>query len=139
MDDFYNFLNPRYHVKRLGRPVRYLGLLVSYLDTGDIAITETLVVEETLDHAGILHCNSKRTPYFDGITYKALVPGDEYMTETVPNFHQLIGDLRYSLDCSGPDIIFILRRLWATAAKPSKRHWHILNSELGYLAGTTDH
>lgn len=139
MDEFYEFLNARYDVKRLGKPTRYLGWYFQYRKNGDIALSKQLLIDQTLAEAGMAGCNFKQTPYNEGMAYHAPAQEDEHKPETVTKFKKLIGELRYLADCTMPDLSFIVGRVGAAAANPPTRHWQMMKSTMRYLAGTRDY
>lgn len=139
MDEVYKFLNRRYSVKRLGKPNRYLGCYFHYSQNGDITISQTLLVEQTLADAGMEQCNSKRTPYPDGIAYHQPSDEDTAQPRTKTKYKQLVVELRFLADCTRPDIAYVVGRLGTAAANPTNRHWSILKETLRYLAGTKDY
>lgn len=113
-------MNARYSVKRLVRPKRYLGWFFHYMGNGDVGLSQSLLIEQTLDAAGMTKCQAKKTPYVDGLAYHTPMADENPYTET--KYEQLVGGLRYLEYFTITDLSFIVGRLGAAAAKPTQRH-----------------
>lgn len=69
MEEFTAALKMKYDIKRLGRPKRYLGWHCHYEPNGSIALSQRLLIDQALNHAGMLDSNVKMTPYSNKIGY----------------------------------------------------------------------
>lgn len=136
MDEFYNVMKTRYNIKRLGRPRRYLGWHCHYKKDGSIALSQRLLIDQTLQHANMINANGKSTPFPSDMEYHAPNKEDTYVPETLYKCRQLVGDLRYIADSTRPDIGFVVGRLGTAMGQPTIRHWKIMNATLRYLKKT---
>lgn len=111
MDQFTQALKVKYDIKRLGRPQRYLARHCHYEEDGSVALSQRLLIDQALTHAGILDANGKMTPYPAKVGYHALDESDHKMPESLDKYRQLVGELRYIADSTRPDIAFAVGRL----------------------------
>lgn len=63
MEDFQNAMKPKYNIKRLERPRRYLGWKLHHHPDGSIALSQRLLIDKTMEEANMLNASGKRTPY----------------------------------------------------------------------------
>lgn len=122
MDEFYNTMQKRYDIKRLGWPNRYLGWLCHYDGNGGVSLCQILLTDKTLKEACLIHCNGKNTPYPPDTQYHAQDDEEEILLDTVALYRKLVGDLRYIADSTRPDVSYVTGRLGAAMVKPTIRH-----------------
>lgn len=139
MDQFHHIMARKYKIKRLGRPTRFLGWYFNYGPDGTIALSQRLLVDNTLADADMVQINGKRTLYSKDEKYHAPSETEIMLPEKASQYKTIIGDLRYLADCTRPDLTYVVGRLGAAMDKPTARHWKILKSVLRYISPTRNH
>lgn len=122
MDEFFQTMKERYDIKLLGRPTRYLGCHCHYEQDGSMALSQRLLIDKTLKHAGMLNCNGRHMPYPANTQYHVPDEEDVHKPETVPLYRKIVGDLRYIADSTRPDITFVVGRLGSAMESPTVSH-----------------
>jgi hypothetical protein len=118
-------------IKDLDDMPRYLGLSVTRMDNGQIALSQEEYIDELLEKHGLTERSPYNTPLPTDLE-KYMEPGDG----SVPPIMDVVGQLRYLADRTRPDIGYATSFLARFAAKPTVEHQKLAMRVLRYLKGT---
>ncbi|GBN82325.1 Retrovirus-related Pol polyprotein from transposon TNT 1-94 [Araneus ventricosus] len=100
-----------------------------------ISLSQSEYIESLLVKYNLNECKSVKTPIVKGED-KSFPPTNELIDITM--YQELIGELLYLANRTGPDISFVTCYLSQFNHKPEKRHYILAKRVLRYLMGTKD-
>ena len=127
--------NKGFELTREGSFTEYLGIQYDHLEDGGISMTQTGLIQKLLETAGMLECNSNRTP----TTREALSsdPDGDPMQDTW-NYRSVVGMLLYLSTNTRPDIAFAVSQVARFSHNPKTSHASAVKTILRYLSGSKD-
>jgi hypothetical protein len=135
IDAFKEYLRKKFDkIKDLGDLERYLGLQLTRLSNGRLALSQTDYINDIIKQFKVDEMSIKPTPLPVNLDDYNNLQGDG----SVPPLLELVGKLRYLADRTRPDIAFATSYLAGFAAKPAPQHWKLALRVVQYLKGTID-
>lgn len=83
--------------------------------------------------------NGKSTAFAKDEQYHAPKSDDIIVLDREDMYRTVVGDPRYLVDCTRPDMSYNVGRLRAAIPDPSARHWKLVKSTLRYLTETKNY
>jgi len=122
------------HVKRLtvkGDAEGFVGLEFKRSRANrTITVTQTQYIKDVVHSEGLDHASPKSTP--------ASVSNDLNKAErgTKDPMRMLVGKVRYLVDHTRPEALFVASQLSSACASPGEKHWDAVNYLLRYFKGS---
>lgn len=107
-----------------------------YRPDDNIHISQPALVKATIQNASITQANGRSTPYNADEDLSAPTDDDTLIRYNMEKYRQLVGDLRYLADSTGPDLAYVTSKLAAAISKTTTRHWAALKAVIRYLICT---
>ncbi|GJT21183.1 ribonuclease H-like domain-containing protein [Tanacetum coccineum] len=126
-------LHQEFSMTDLGSLNYFLGISVTR-DSSGIFLSQKKYAAEILERAGMVHCNSSRTPI--DTESKLGVSGDIVYDPTL--YRSLAGSLQY-LTFTRPDISYAVQQVCLHMHDPREPHFSALKRVLRYVRGTLDY
>ena len=121
-DDLHTTLTAKYKIKRLGFPAQYLKWHIPRLPHGSIHISQPQVATAILTKTGMLSANPKGAPLPPKAAFTLAHDNTPLEQHQAFLCRQTIGDLRYLVDSTRPDIHPAVSMLASVMHKPAKEH-----------------
>lgn len=93
MDELYKIMKAKYDIKLFGRPKRFLGRYFRYSADGTFALSQRLLIDQTIADANMVHVNGNSSPCPKDESYHVSRKEDVKLPETQDKHRQLVGDL----------------------------------------------
>ncbi|KAK2981129.1 hypothetical protein RJ640_024832 [Escallonia rubra] len=129
-----NSLRSEFSIKDLGPLHYFLGIEVSYAQTG-LFLSQRRYITDLLSKAGMTHSKPVLTPV--SAPQKSSVPGRALFSEPT-RYRSVVGALQY-LTLTRPDIAFAVNKACQYMHSPTETHWTYVKRILRYLCGTIDY
>lgn len=136
IQQFYEILTVKYTVKRLGRPVAFLGWSFTHVPDGIILASHPALVQATITNARITASLHRHTLYSYDIKLFPLTTTHTPLPEVTETDLQLVRDLLYLADSTRPDLSYVTGNLCTAVNPPTTRHWHAIKSKIRYIIQT---
>ncbi|KAK1680235.1 hypothetical protein QYE76_041083 [Lolium multiflorum] len=132
-DRLISSLGSTFAVKDLGRLHFFLGLEVTYDDTG-LSLTQQKYSQDLLRRAGMLQCKPATTPMSPSQLLTS-VDGTLLSSEEATEYRSVVGGLQY-LTLTRPDISYAVNRVCQYLHAPRDSHWTAVKRILRYVCHT---
>lgn len=137
-EQFYEELNAKYTVKRLGQPITYLNWTIVTTNQGTL-ISQPIITQRFINEANMNDCHPHTTPYTNGIYIDTISDQDTPADESKDQFHRPLGTISYLADCTRSHIAFVTAKLARATSNPTIRKWCLLKTVTKYLQATPNH
>jgi hypothetical protein len=135
MDRLKGQLKTKFDITDLGEPKKIVGIEITRnRPERTICISQTKFIEAILTKENMKSCNPVATPMDSGVHLTK--HSGERDDELQCRYASLIGSLMYLAVATRPDIAYMIHRLSAFTANPSKEHMGAAKRVLRYLSGT---
>ena len=120
-------------MKDLGEDNFILGMKITKAYDG-IFLEQSYYVEKMLRKYNFHDHKSVSTPFDSSIHLFPVNNDDEIFNKK--DYASIIGNLRYAIDCTRPNIANAIGVLSRFTSKPSRNHWLAIERVMRYLIGT---
>jgi len=124
-------LSNNFDMKDPGKADVILGIKITRSNKG-ISLDQSHYVEKILKKYNYFDCKPASTPYDPSVKLFKNTGDGVRQTE----YASIIGSLRYTTDCTRPDIAYVVGLLCRFTSRPSKEHWHAIERVMRYLKRT---
>ena len=122
-----------FDMKDIGEANVILGMKISRTSNG-IFVDQSHYIEKNLKKYNYFDCKPASIP-FDSSVH--LFPTkDENDIYNQKEYASIIGSLRYAIDCTRPDIAYVIGVLARFTSKPNFEHWNAMTQLMRYLKRT---
>ena len=128
-----NMLKSYFDMKDLGEDNFILGMKITKAYDG-IFLEQSYYVEKMLRKYNFHDHKSVSTPFDSSIHLFPVNNDDEIFNKK--DYASIIGNLRYAIDCTRPNIANAIGVLSRFTSKPSRNHWLAIERVMRYLIGT---
>lgn len=128
-------LSSVFEMKDMGKLTYFLGLQITYSDSGDIFVSREKYAKDLLQKSGMTSCRACPTPckpHTQVLKEEGEVLSDPTM------FRSIVGALQY-LTFTRPDIAYALNTACQYMTAPTDVHFHLIKRILRYVQGTLKH
>ncbi|XP_077214618.1 uncharacterized protein LOC143849484 [Tasmannia lanceolata] len=129
-----NFLSSNFDMKDMGEANVILGMKISKTKVG-FTLSQPHYVEKILKRFNNFDVKPVSSPYDSSV--KLVRNSGHSVSQS--EYAQVIGNLMYLMNCTRPDIAYVVSRLSRYTQNPSKDHWDAITRVLKYLKGTVDY
>jgi hypothetical protein len=118
LDDLYNLLVRKYNEvsKKTGETLEYLGMSITRLENGDIALSQPAYIEKMLEIAGMSDAKGAPTPY--AATLTPMKDDDEKVDKN--KYLSYVGLINYLACYTRPDLLYALSRVAQQCSNPNR-------------------
>ena len=127
----------KFDVTDMGTLHHFLGMKITYTDSGDIWIGQPTYARDVLKKFGMDDCKPVATPVESGNKLVKAVDDDELVDTEM--YQSAVGSLLYLSTKTRPDIAYAVGNVARFSSKPSKVYWIAVKRIMRYLNGTLDH
>ena len=128
------FLGSKFDMKDLGKTEVNLGIKISRTPNG-LKLSQEHYVEKIQRKFEHFDCKPVSTPYDPSSQLKK---SREHSVAQI-EYAQIIGSLMYLMNCTGPDIAYVVGRLSQYTQSPNQDHRIVVLRVLKYLRGTINY
>ena len=121
-----------FELKKEGNFEEFLGIKLEKQPDGSIELTQTGLIDKTLEAAGMSDCNPNRVPATGPL---GTDPNGAPMNEEW-NYRSIVGMLQYLASNTRPDIAFAVSQVARFSANPKQSHASAVKTILRYLKRT---
>ena len=108
-----------------------LGIKITRSEKG-FSLDQSHYIEKILKKYNYFDCKPACTPYHPSIKLFKNIGDSVRQTE----YASIIGSLRYAIDCTGPNIAYVIGVLRKFTSRPSLEHWYAIKRVMRYLKRT---
>lgn len=126
-------LTAKYTVKRLGRPIEFLGWPVTYPSDGSTHRSQPALVNYKITNDRITAALGPQTRYPYERQLNPPTPVDTPLPTVAETLRKLVRDLWYLADSSSTDLSYVTAKLGTAVNQTTTRHWHAMKSTIRYL------
>ena len=127
----------KFDVTDMGTLHHFLGMKITYADSGDIWIGQPTYVRDVLKKFGMDDSKPVATPVESGNKLVKATDDDELVDTEL--YQSAVGSLLYLSTKTRPDIAYAVGNVARFSSKPSKVHWISVKRIMRYLNGTLDY
>ena len=118
-------------MKDLGDANVILGIKITRSEKG-FSLDQSHYIEKILKKYNYFDCKPACTPYDPSVKLFKNIGDSVRQTE----YASIIGSLRYAIDCTGPNIAYVIGVLRKFTSRPSLEHWYAIKRVMRYLKRT---
>lgn len=127
----------KFDVTEMGTLHHFLGMKITYAESGDIWIGQPTYVRDVLMKFGMDDSKPVATPVESG--NKLVKTKDDDALVDTELYQSAVGNLLYLSTKTRPDIAYAVGNVARFSSKPSKMHWIAVKRIMRYLNGTLDY
>ena len=131
VDSVKNLLNTNFNMKDLGEASVILGIKITRSENG-ISLDQSHYIEKILRKYNYFDCTPACTPYDPSVKLFKNTGDSVKQIE----YASVIGSLRYVVDCTRPDIAYVVGVLCRFTSRPGLEHWTAVERVMRYLKRT---
>ena len=131
INDMKSLLCNNFDMKDLGEVSVILGIKITKSEQG-ISLDQSQYVKKILKKYN--YFDSKPVSTLNDPSVKLFKNAGESVRQT--EHASIIGSLRYSIDCTKPDIAYVVGLLCGFTSRPSNEHWQAIERVIRYLKRT---
>jgi histone deacetylase 1/2 len=136
VDRLMDQLHSSFAIKDLGKLSFFLGVHVTDIDNGGVALTQARYATDLLQKVNMLNCKEISTP-MSSTEKLSRTSGTLLIEDTAFLYRSTVGALQY-LCLTRPDISFAVNRVCQFLAAPTDVHWSAVKRILRYVKGTVN-
>lgn len=134
---FKTFICGKYELKWTSKPVLYLGIKLTFSDSGAISLSQPQYVESILDRFAMTNCNSVKSPLPGQVNLSPATDEEVNNAKDLP-YQSLVGSLQWLASTTRPDIAYAVSQVARFQAAWSVSHWIFAKHILRYVRGTAN-